>query len=388
MDVATGAVIQPQGQVIHFNALPDDQMRVSILDVLPGCEKFDPPMQPLGSERELELGECPNWPMLWPKSLIRVNAPEAGGSAPPNPADKVTPPAPPVLEQHVEPADEPSSGHAFMEGLEPIADVNIDEYGPTAEPDHGPTAEGDDMVEETRRAKRRLFEHGRSSQDTPDVMPFFTQDQRPDVLTPSTLLNATVEGLKGELVPPVKKGRKRHPARKKACHSQPAPQKVVMEKIQPKNLMPIHVLGQPILPKQVLQTMSGSLVALHDSVLYEEERLMREENPSYPLWIAKVPRGFGFVDTNPGDAVFLRFDDIFEMFHMRRIPFSLVRLFTLSTAIQVAKEQIPGIAIMDPFYMTWNTLNDEQDRPIVTQYIEGFFSANKDKDFCVIPYLA
>jgi len=398
MDVAKGSIIKPLGPLIHFNELPADQFRVSINAVLPGCEKFDPPSQPPGSDRELELGECPNWPMLWPKAWIRLDdAPKLGGSAPPNPADKATPPAPPVPEQPVEPAVEGSfvqppsvqttnkrkspeltpsemgnisSGNAFMEGLEPITDLPEDQRGP----------------------KRRQFDPA-SSQHTPDPMPFFTEDQRPNVLSPNTLLNTTAEAVKGPLVQPLgqpaKKARKRHPARKKASSSQPAAShQVVLDKV-PMNLRPVHVLGYPILPKNVLKTMSGDLIALHDSILYEEERLMKEANPSYPLWIAKVPKGFGFVDTNPGDAVFLRFDDLFDMFHLRQLTPHVVRLFTLSIAIQVAREQTPGIAIMDPFYMSWRTLEQGGvDREIVTKNVEDFFSANKHKEFCVIPYFA
>ena len=327
MDVAKGSVVKPLDPIFHFNPLPADQFRVSVDSVLPGCEKMDPPSQPPGSDREMELSECPNWPLLWPKALIRLDALEVDGSAPPNPANKVTPPAPPVLESPVEPAvttkkkrspilspgdlglDDRDDNDALMDDLDPITEVDPIDQSQTAVPD---------LAEDGRATKRRLFDP--ASQHTPDAVPFFTEDQRPDVLSPNTLLNATVEAVKGDLVQPlgqtIKKGRKRHPARKKGSSSQPAPSQIVMDKI-PTNLRPIHVLGKPILPESVLKTMTGEMVALHELILYEEQRLMAQDNPSYPLFIAKVPKGFGFVDTSPGDAVFLRFDDLFNMFHIR-----------------------------------------------------------------------
>ena len=66
----------------------------------------------------------------------------------------------------------------------------------------------------------------------------------------------------------------------------------------------------------------------------------------------------------------------------------MVHIFTLSMVAQLVKEQTPGIAIMDPFYMSWSTMQEGPDRVIVTTYIEDFFSANKQKEIILMPYFA
>ena len=94
----------------------------------------------------------------------------------------------------------------------------------------------------------------------------------------------------------------------------------------------------------------------------------------------------GFVDKSPGDVFFLRFDDIFKMFHLQRLHHTLVRLVTLSMAYQVIKEDTPGIAIMEPYYMLESNLDTDAERLIATQYIEDFLVANKQKSIFLLPY--
>jgi hypothetical protein len=53
-------------------------------------------------------------------------------------------------------------------------------------------------------------------------------------------------------------------------------------------------------------------------------------SPSYPVFFVRVPKKLGFIDRSPGDMFFLRFDDIFEMFHRCRLDPTLVRLVALS----------------------------------------------------------
>ena len=93
--------------------------RVSVDSVLPGCEKMDPPSQPPDVDKELELGECFNWPLLWPKALIRLDPP-VGGSAPT--LAKAT--TPPVLESPVEAPARPHGKGAAVDdpGLDDFDD--------------------------------------------------------------------------------------------------------------------------------------------------------------------------------------------------------------------------------------------------------------------------
>src|SRR5664279_198648 len=53
---------------------------------------------------------------------------------------------------------------------------------------------------------------------------------------------------------------------------------------------------------------------------------------------------------------FLRFDCIFEMYHMRRLDFTFVRLFALHLSYVIRKEQISAIAVLDPYLMHENFL--------------------------------
>ena len=85
-------------------------------------------------------------------------------------------------------------------------------------------------------------------------------------------------------------------------------------------------------------------------------------SPSYPVFVGMVPKGFGFVDTYPGDVMFLRFNDIFDMYHMRRLYPTFVRLVALSMAHKIMKEETPGVAIMDPYYMVEWILRSPEER--------------------------
>ena len=102
--------------------------------------------------------------------------------------------------------------------------------------------------------------------------------------------------------------------------------------------------------------------------------------------MVKVPKGMGFVDKDPAEVFFLRFDDIFNMFHLKRLHPTLVRLVALSMAHQIIREETPGIAIMDPYYMLESNLRNPGDRVIVTKQIEEFLVANKQKEIILLPY--
>ncbi len=85
----------------------------------------------------------------------------------------------------------------------------------------------------------------------------------------------------------------------------------------------IHVAGEPMLPKNLRKLASSELQSVHDGVLMIERRLLADKDPSHPVFMVKVPPGLGFVDNAPADLFFLRFDDIFNMFHAfyrRKIP--------------------------------------------------------------------
>jgi hypothetical protein len=82
---------------------------------------------------------------------------------------------------------------------------------------------------------------------------------------------------------------------------------------------------------------------------------------------------------------FLRFDHIFDMFHMKRLDSSLVRLYALHLAYVVNKEQVPTITVADPFYMHEDNLISPEGHEVMMEYIEEFILKNK-KDTILMPY--
>ena len=98
----------------------------------------------------------------------------------------------------------------------------------------------------------------------------------------------------------------------------------------------------------------------------------------------RVPTNFGFVTTYPADLIFIRYEDIFGLFHMHRLDRNLVRLVTLSMVHDLIVENTPGVAIMDPFYMTPRITENEQ--AFLATYIKDFLVTNKDKQCFLIPY--
>jgi hypothetical protein len=141
-----------------------------------------------------------------------------------------------------------------------------------------------------------------------------------------------------------------------------------------------------MLPPEVVKTLTRDMRSLHDGVRTVEQHLLGLSSPTFPLFMAKVPKDMGFVDKSPGDVFFVRFDDIFDMLNLKRLHPILVRLVTLSLAYQVIKEQTLAIAIMDPYYMLESNLRIPGDRLVVTKYVEDFLVANKQKEIILLPY--
>ena len=126
--------------------------------------------------------------------------------------------------------------------------------------------------------------------------------------------------------------------------------------------------------------------SLHDAVLTKEKDLIKSTDTNYPVFTAKVPHNLGFVDKSPGDVFFLRFDAIFNMFHLKRLEHTMVRLFTLSMAHQVIKEKTPGITIVDPYYMIESNFSTPEGRLFMTERLQATMAENKKKDYILLPY--
>lgn len=141
-----------------------------------------------------------------------------------------------------------------------------------------------------------------------------------------------------------------------------------------------------MLPTNMLNAATSAMRSLHDSVLYLEKRRLRENDVAYPVFMAKVPEGKGFVDNSIGGTIVLWFYDIFAMFNLHPLHYTFVRLFSLSMEMRIIRDKIPDIVIVDPFYMRAKILGSAGDLQVASSYLEGIILANLDKDNFLVPY--
>ncbi|KAK1610126.1 hypothetical protein QYE76_033799 [Lolium multiflorum] len=90
----------------------------------------------------------------------------------------------------------------------------------------------------------------------------------------------------------VKKGRKRGP-KKGASSSQPAPKRIRADDMH--------------------------------SIHYQESVLLKEKDPNYPVFSVKVPSDQNFVNEDPADIFFIAFEDVFNLFHSKRLDYNLLQ---------------------------------------------------------------
>ena len=76
VDVAKGTIVQPGNSLFHGTQMPPNLFRVHLVRVLPGCDELLPPIRPAGADEDdvMTLSACVSWPLLWPKSQIRLGA--------------------------------------------------------------------------------------------------------------------------------------------------------------------------------------------------------------------------------------------------------------------------------------------------------------------------
>ena len=123
--------------------------------------------------------------------------------------------------------------------------------------------------------------------------------------------------------------------------------------------------GRAMLPPNMLNAATGAMRSLHDSVLSLEKRHLRENDVAYPIFVAKVPEGKGFVDGDIGGTIVLLFDDIFAMFNLHPLHYTFVQLFSLSMEMRIIRDKTPDIVVVDPFYMrprSWAALGTGKSR--------------------------
>ena len=406
VDVAKGKIVQPGNPLFHGTQMPPNLFRVQLVRVLPGCDELLPPIRPVGADDDdvMTLSACLSWPLLWPKSQIRLGAgdttPQTTPAVVPVPSHgKTTETLPDMPDVHMaqdpdmhmaqDPDDDDNDDGTFTNVDNYFAEHGYgDEFcGP---PSQEPNQDDCDLAGTTEKSNCNRRRLAFSSQETPPA-PAFTEPQIAEVrniISPNTLKKAVCEQNSVPLQEIKKKGRKRK-TNKGAGASQPAPSTIRAQDgpPSPKDISRrVHVAGRAMLPTNMLNAATGAMRSLHDSVLSLEKRRLRENDVAYPVFVAKVPEGKGFVDSAVGGTIVLRFDDIFAMFNLHPLHYTFVRLFSLSMEMRIIRDKTPDIVIVDPFYMRAKILGSAGDRQVASSYLEGVILANQDKDNFLVPY--
>ncbi|KAK1632005.1 hypothetical protein QYE76_006320 [Lolium multiflorum] len=224
--------------------------------------------------------------------------------------------------------------------------------------------------------KQRLVFTG-LSQDTPPEAGNPAQVKPATVFSPNTLRKtiigeppkstpATSEAPPAPEAPPsapqappvgqVKKGRKRG-AKKGASSSQPAPKRIRADDMvppTPDGLPRCHEAGKPILPPDMEHLASGPMLPLQHSIQYQESVLLKEKDPNYPVFSVKVPSDQHFVNEDPADIFFIAFEDVFNLFHSKRLDYNLLQ-------------------------------DGSSTRTKAVRYLESFMLMNKEKNTILLP---
>lgn len=95
----------------------------------------------------------------------------------------------------------------------------------------------------------------------------------------------------------------------------------------------------------------------------------------------------GYVATWPAHKFILRFDYIYDMFHLTKLDFQFIRLYALHLNYIIKRENIEYMCVADPYYMHESLLAECQEhRDSASKYISDFMLATKDKEMILLPY--
>ena len=395
VDVAKGKIVQPGNPLFHGTQMPPNLFRVQLVRVLPGCDELLPPIRPAGADEDdvMTLSAYVSWPLLWPKSQIRLGAGDTTPQttppvvlAPSHGKTAATLPDMPDIPMAQDPDDDDNDDGTFTNVDKYFAEHGYaDEFcGPLSQEPNQDDRDLAGTAEKPNCNRRRL---AFSSQETPPAADF-TEPQIaevPNIISPNTLKKAVCE----QNSVPLQEKKKARKRKTKKGASQPAPSTIRAQDGPPSPQdisRRVHVAGRAMLPTNMLNAATGAMRSLHDSVLSLEKRRLREKDVAYPVFAAKVPEDKGFVDNFFGGTIVLRFDDIHAMLNLHPLHYTFVRLFSLSMEMRIIRDKTPDIVIVDPFYMRAKILGSAGDRQVASSYLEGVILENQDKDNFLVPY--
>jgi hypothetical protein len=187
----------------------------------------------------------------------------------------------------------------------------------------------------------------------------------------------------------VKKPRNRG-NKKGASSSQPIPKRIRADDMVPRTpdgLTRCHEAGKVILPKDMEHLGSGPMIALQENIQFLESILLKDKDPNYPVFTVKVPAAnLNFVQADPADIFFIAFEDVFNLFHGKRLDYNLVRLYAINLQMKIKRERPPNVAVADPYYMRDSQLVDgSSTRTKAVWYLQSFMLMNKEKNTILLP---
>ncbi|KAK1697630.1 hypothetical protein QYE76_014327 [Lolium multiflorum] len=93
-----------------------------------------------------------------------------------------------------------------------------------------------------------------------------------------------------------------------------------------------------------------------------------------------------FVNEDPADIFFIAFEDVFNLFHSKRLDYNLVRLYAINLQMKINRERPRHIAVADPYYMRDSQLQDgSRTRTKAVRYLQNFMLMHKESNTILLP---
>ena len=143
-----------------------------------------------------------------------------------------------------------------------------------------------------------------------------------------------------------------------------------------------------MLSKQNYDVATTEIKLLHDPIYNQEKWLLTlMVRDVLPIHAIKVPEEYeDWVHEYPADKFYIRFEEIYDMLHLRRLSGNLVRLWALHLVSAITTDRVRDTAVADPYYMTEGCLKTADGRKKMERSIANFMKNNKDKTLLLVPY--
>ena len=69
------------------------------------------------------------------------------------------------------------------------------------------------------------------------------------------------------------------------------------------------------------------------------------------MFTVQVPKDVDYVTEALADLFCIAFEDVFNLFHSRRLDYNLVRLYAINMARKIKRDDTPYVTVVDPCCM-------------------------------------